>query len=308
MPHSPAAPDPSLSAAPPAIGELPAAPAGWQPAQLPSAWQFELRSVHTGRQYHILVSKPHLPAPAAGYPVLWMLDGGASFPLASVSLPRPSRPPAAGRRPGPAGLAAGLVIGIAHASDEAFDIDARASDYTPEPDTDSGDLLSPAFGGAAAFRRFLVDELRPVIAAQFPLDATRHTLFGFSYSGLFTVDTLATAHAPFQRYWAASPSLWFSDALPMRRLKAGAARLAPHVERVMLTVGQEEQYPTATLPAERLAHLAQRAMVSRVGEAAALLAAANPQCSVTSLAAAEHDHFDMLMHGARRVLQFAFAD
>ncbi|CAM4125191.1 alpha/beta hydrolase [Kerstersia similis] len=287
---------------------LPPTPAGWQTAQLQAAWQFDRRSAHTGRLYRIFVSIPHTPAPVTGYPVLWMLDGAASFPLASVSLPRPMQAPQAGRRPGIAGLPVGLVVGIAHTGDSPFNVDARACDYTPAPDTDTGDQLSPEFGGAEAFRHFLVDELRPLIAAQFPLDANRHTLFGFSYGGLFTVDTLMSATAPFQRYWAASPSLWFSNALPMRRLREGASRLSPQVEQVMLTVGREEQYPSAELPPARLAHLTHRAMVSCVNEAAGLLASANPGVAIRNIVAAEHDHFDMLMHGARRVLEFAFVE
>lgn len=304
-------PSPPASSAPASRPNVPAAsglPAEWKAATLSAALQFEMRSAHTGRQYRILIGLPGEPAPATGYPTLWMLDGSASFPLASASLGRAVRHVPEARRPAPPAMPAGLTIAVAHAGACNFDVDARACDYTPEPDGAPGDLLSPAFGGAAAFRRFLVEELRPLIAARFPLDASRHTLFGFSYGGLFTVDTLCTAPAHFQRYWAASPSLWFSDALPMRRLRKSARLPAGQVARIMLTVGREEQFPAAALPPERLAHLERRAMVGHVSEAAALLATANPGVTVQSIIAADHDHFDMLMHGARRAIAFAFGD
>lgn len=285
-------------------------PAGWRAATQSDTLQFDITSRHTGASYTILVGLPHAAPPASGYPVLWMLDGAASYPLTTLSRPRADAASQGSRREqARAPRPAGLIVAVAYASGTPFDVDGRARDYTPVPDAATGDKLSPQFGGAVAFRKFLVEELRPRIAEHFPLDPQGHTLFGFSYGGLFTVDTLLTDPTHFQRYWAASPSLWFSNALLARRLASTAhidTRAAAPL-KVMLTVGEEEQYPTAPLPAARQEHLNQRAIVDHVRNAGSLLVTANPNARINTTVARDHDHFDMLMHGARRVVDFAFA-
>jgi hypothetical protein len=55
-------------------------------------------------------------------------------------------------------------------------------------------------------------------------------------------------------------------------------------------------------------HLARRAMVDNISEAAGLIARANPGLRTELIVAADHDHFDMLMHGARRVQAMAFGE
>lgn len=274
-----------------------AAPEGWQAAALPSTYSFDIKSRHTEQTYRIFVGVPEGERPPEGYPTLWMLDGGASYPITQFARTGGSR---AQRLPG-------LIVAVGYASDKPFDVDARALDYTPVPDADTGDRLSPRFGGADAFLRFMVDELRPVIAAHFKLDPTRQTLFGFSYGGLFTVRTLVSSPRHFQRYWAASPSLWFSDAIIMRALEKSKTPQQKGVERVVITAGMEEQYPTAQLPPDRVAHLKARAVVDNVRKAAESLRNSGAAPNVEAIVAADHDHFDMLMHGARRVIDFAFA-
>ena len=146
--------------------------------------------------------------------------------------------------------------------------------------------------------------MRPALAARLPLDCVRNTLFGFSYGGLFTVHTLIAHPGHFQRYWAASPSLWFSGGLLLRRMRAAAPVVAG--ERLVLTVGRDEQYPARDPGEERRRHIDRRAMVDGVTEAAVLITAANPDLRAELIVAADHDHFDMLMHGTRRARRLAF--
>lgn len=286
-------------------------PADWAPAQLPRSYSFDLESTHTGQRYRIWVGLPHKAAPAAGYPVLWALDGLASFPLMEVARPRP---PAAhesaqwrkkiGDEP------TGLIVAIGYASGEAIDVNARALDYTPPTDAPTGDTFSSRHGGADAFLRFLTQELRPLLARHFAMDPRQHTLFGFSYGGLFALHTLSTQPQHFQRYWAASPSLWFGE---HQTLKALPQRLASldfqrHAAQVMVTVGMDEQYPAQFASAEVRHKLQARTMVDNAERFARTLAhsgQAGLQVRVQTLAA--RDHQDMLMHGARHVIDFAFA-
>lgn len=273
----------------------------WQPVQLPAAQAFEIHSQRTGEIYRVLVRAPSGPPPQAGYPVLWMLDGDASFPLV-FSRPAGGLFPSA---PMSADCVAGLTVAIGFPGGAPFDAPARSRNYTPQPDQETGDMVSTVFGGAEGFLHFIVEELRPALSALYPLDPARNTLFGFSYGGLFTINTLLHCPGHFQRYWAASPSLWFSDALMMRRMRNNAATSA--ADRLVITVGKDEQYATHALPAERQDHLSRRAMVDNITEAAGLIARANPAMKVDLIVAADHDHFDMLLHGVRRAQAMAFS-
>lgn len=274
-------------------------PADWQAATLTRSASFELTSRYTGQHYRIFVGLPAGKPPANGYPVLWMLDGNVSFPL--TELVRADRP-VAGRQP-----VDGLVVAVGYASGAAFDVDARAADYTPATTAPTGDKLSPRHGGADAFLDFLTLELRPLIAKQFPLDPNRHTLFGFSYGGLFTLYTLTTRRHAFARYWAASPSLWYGQRHLAGLLEKAGSRANGTPRRVTITVGREEEFPTDALSTERRAHLAERAMVSNVETFTKRLGELQPDWVIQSRIVPGHDHLDMLMHGARRVLEFAFA-
>lgn len=65
----------------------------------------------------------------------------------------------------------------------------------------------PLPGGAAVFRRFIAEEVRPFIEVRYPA-APRTALMGESLAGLFVVDTLLEAPTLFDDYIAVSPSLW----------------------------------------------------------------------------------------------------
>jgi predicted alpha/beta superfamily hydrolase len=292
--------------------DLAPVPAEWRPAELSRSLSFDVRSKFTGQRYRILIGLPHKAAPAGGYPVLWALDGLASFPLMEVVRPRP---PAAtesaqwrqkiGEEP------AGLIVAVGYASGDAIDVNARALDYTPQVTGNTGDAFSTQHGGADAFLRFLTEELRPQLARYFPMHPQKNTLFGFSYGGLFALHTLSTQPQYFQRYWAASPSLWFGESVTMKALPQRLRALQPGqgVNKVVVTVGLDEQYPASFASPEVRQRLQARTMVDNAELFARLLtesASTGVQVQFQKLAA--HDHQDMLMHGARRVVDFAFAE
>jgi predicted alpha/beta superfamily hydrolase len=274
----------------------------WQPVYLSGSQSFELYSKHTGESYRVLVRVPNYPAPESGYPVLWMLDAERSFPL---TYSRPTRNFTAGSPVDGAETADGLIIAIGFPGGPLRNPAARARNYTPIPDGETDDRVSDEFGNASDFLSFIVEELRPLLAAKFPFDLTRQTLFGHSYGGLFAIHVLLNHPGHFQRYWAASPSLWFSETMMLRRLRA----LPPitSCEKLVITVGQDEQYASQPLNDQRQAHLDRRAMVDNITEAAQRIAEANPDLEMQLIIAKDHDHFDMLMHGVRRVQLLAFS-
>lgn len=234
----------------------------WQPVTLPHARQFDLASHRTGQRYRIFISVPETAPPAAGHPVLYVLDGNAAFP--SIALMART----AARRSKVTGLHAPVVVGIGYASGDDYDSAARARDYTLPADGKAG----KDEGGADLFLDFIEQELKPLIQSVAPIDPQRQGLFGHSYGGLLTLHALFTRPAAFQTYIAASPSIWYADRYVLSEA-AGLAAVRPNKARVLLTVGELEQAaaPPSAKPGDRAALLAQKRMVDEARDLAAQL-------------------------------------
>ena len=162
---------------------------------------------HTPRQHRVMVYVPQGTAPAGGWPVIYVLDGNLMFPfIAQLVNNRGAR--GAEMRSGSA-----VVVGLGHAlpagSVEVHDRPARTYDYTLPYDGVGPDSQGRAQGGADVFLDFIAQQLQPLLHAALPLNAQQQTLVGHSYGGLCTLHALFTRPAMFQRYVAASPSLWW---------------------------------------------------------------------------------------------------
>lgn len=177
-----------------------AAQLAWQPVPLEGARQTELVSVHTGHTYLIQAAALG-PAPPQGYPVLYILDGRRLFPAAVSTAATVMNNPFAGTR------SPVLVVGIDYA-DRTHSLQLRSRDYTPPLPEPADEAEQQKFGGAAAFSHFINRELKPVVAAAYPVDTVRQALFGHSYGGLFAAYSLSVAPQQFSEYLMASPSLW----------------------------------------------------------------------------------------------------
>lgn len=194
-----------------------------------------------GRSYRILVSRPLLPPPAGGYPVIYALDGNSVFGTMTETVALQSA------RPDVSGVAPALVVGIGYPISEPLDLERRTFDYTPEvararlgarPDGTPW----PPTGGASAFLDFIREELQPLIAREFPVDPDRQILFGHSFGGLFTLYTLFTQPEAFRIYIAGSPSIWFGDRILLEAERAFAAReTLARGARLLIAVGALEQ-------------------------------------------------------------------
>jgi predicted alpha/beta superfamily hydrolase len=123
-----------------------------------------------------------------------------------------------------------IVVGI-----EGVD---RKHDLT-SPSSDPEDVkLLPSSGGAAAYRRFLVEEVKPWIAAHYRASG-RYGLIGESLAGLFVVETLLRAPGSFDDYIAASPSLWWDRQSLSREAARDFARGGFKGRSLFLSVGNE---------------------------------------------------------------------
>ncbi|EFH09155.1 alpha/beta hydrolase, partial [Teichococcus cervicalis] len=153
-----------------------------------------------GPPWAIQLARPAAPPPAAGYPLLTLLDGQRSFPLAWH----------AREAAGASGVA---LLGIDHPAAPQRDLDRRFFDLTPPTAAESFGPrrdTPPPTGGRERFLDFLETVLRPAVAARLPLDPARQTLFGHSLGGLFGLHVLFTRPALFGAYALADPSIWWN--------------------------------------------------------------------------------------------------
>jgi predicted alpha/beta superfamily hydrolase len=269
---------------------------GWQSATLTQALQREITSTITGQRYRIFVSIPTTPAPPGGHPVLYALDGNATFPtLALLARLGGNRSRAEGHVPP-------VVVGIGYATDQYYSA-ARGRDYTPP----SGEGAPVTEGGADLFLDFVERELKPLVATLAPLDPARQALYGHSYGGLFTLYALFTRPASFQTYLAASPSIWYRDRAVLANAPGFAKRVAtlPVKPALMLTAGALEQPVAGTTPLQgQQAIAAQRRMVDEARELAGRLQAADALARVQFHLLAHENHGSAMFPAMARGLEF----
>lgn len=211
------------------------------PAQADEAYAVPGSSVRdvtsaSGGAYRIYVARPEAPPPPNGYPVLYVLDGDDGFAVAAETARRLARyAPRSGVGPG-------LVVAVGYPG-----ASRRSFDYTPAAKSPHG---APA-GGAEAFLDFLIEELRPAIARDYPVDGDRQTLAGHSYGGLFVLYALFTQPDAFRSYVAISPSVWFGDGAILTREAPFARRFATADLQRTLAIGVGELEASEPGPAPR---------------------------------------------------------
>ena len=267
------APGPAAPAPPAAPTSLPTT----TPAMLPLTVQFDLASKITGRTYRIYVSQPVTPPPKAGYPVLYVLDADMAFPTAAGQVMLGSM----------SGRAPALVVGVGYPNTLATMV-LRGRDLTPtRPDAASLATGGPTakaddYGGADDFHRFMIEELRPVIAATNAVDAANQALMGYSLGGLFTLHVLFHHPDAYRTFVAGSPSIWWNgrDVLKGEAAFTEAVRAGKAAPRLLITSDAWEQAEESPdIPAsgkgraDALARMKAARMVDNARELAARLKA-----------------------------------
>ncbi len=274
-----------------------------QPIPIPARTQ-DIRSESTGRTYRIFVHIPSTPAPPEGFPVLYLLDGNVTYPLAALLQESMMERPAAH------GITPGIIVGIGYPSEEKISPAFRTEDYTP-PAADlsaTGDASGHPQGGADRFLDFIEKELKPRLVGDFRIDPKRQTLFGHSYGGLFTLHALFTRPDAFQGYFAASPSIWWNQRHILTEKDAflrGKNATGP-ATRLRLTVGSLEQTPSPGQQAGgRGEQVAARRQVDNSRDLATELRAAG--MDVDFLLLENENHGSARVSSVNQALRFAFA-
>lgn len=200
--------------------------------------QLEFEAADGERHYRVQLAIPQRKAPAAGFPVLYLLDGNAAF--ADLTPELVASVAARGVLP--------VLVAIGYATELRFDTAARAYDFTPALDeaalADSVDAArGRRTGGADVFLDLIERHVKPAVEMRAPIDERRQTLWGHSYGGLFALYTFLHRPDTFQRYAAAEPSLWWGKGFVL-----GAEPNAvqpPRSVRLLVMTGADAGPPTA---------------------------------------------------------------
>jgi uncharacterized protein len=288
------------------------APPATSPVTLFGASQFDLRSKISGRTYRIFVYKPITPAPATGYPVIYFPDGNGFFPVVAGHT----------ALMGLAGKGA-LVVGVGYATDDFMEpMTLRYRDLTPVTEDQTQFPTKPPLaeadqgGHSELFYRFLVEELRPVLAKSYQMDPRQQTLYGHSLGGLFVLGVLFNHPDSFNRYVASSPSIWWDKKSVLKDEAAFIAKVKSSKTplRVFICVGAKEQDPYTSVPpgtpmtlAEVNKRISEAQMVANARDLANRLIQidARPGFIVKFQDFGAEDHLSVVPASISRALEFA---
>jgi len=287
--------------------ETPAAPPQPKPYSFVRSVQFDMASKISGRTYRIFVHTPPAPPPPSGYPVLFVTDGNATFP---VSAGQAELEALMGGRM--------MVVGVGYPTDDVMQLQSvRNRDLTPSPPLRPPPGMSAKpedYGGGELFYRFITEELRPAIATAFTVDPKDQSLYGHSLGGLFTLGVLFHHPDAFRGFIASSPSIWYNDREVLKgegdfRKAVEAGKTAP---RILIEVGGREETVPSQLPPGMSAAAAKASIESSrmVGNAVDLAdrlskLKGGPGYEVRSQVFEHEDHISTMAAGMSRALTFA---
>lgn len=217
-----------------ASGKAPEAPT---PYVLPNTEVRQIHSAVLNRDYELYVSLPASYATGRQtYPVVFITDAPYAFPVASSIGPFIARH---SKR-----LPEFILVGLSYAKGDTAEF-SRRRDYTPSRNGGTG-LTSdmpgrkPVFGEAEGYRRFLKDEVFPMVASHYRADMAHKVLAGHSYGSLFGAYVLLTDPAMFDGYVLGSPSLWYDDYLLFKREREFAQQNKNLAAKVYIAAGSFE--------------------------------------------------------------------
>jgi predicted alpha/beta superfamily hydrolase len=253
-----------------------------------------VRSRRNGDVYRLFLAVPDGDPPAAGWPVLYLLDAAGSFATCVEALRRMAR------RPDATGVSPMVVVGLS--ADTGYDVGRRQRDYTSAR---SDAPVQGEHGMAGAFLDFLVYEIKPLVAHRIAVDPARQVLCGHSLAGYFVLWTLVNRPDAFGGYAAISPSIWWDKAA----LIEAAGGLGADAARAFVTVGEwEDEVPPwqqAAPGADQVrARRKARGMVAGAREIAVHLQASLGPANVTFSLLPEEDHASIISTAMPRILRF----
>ncbi|MFJ6323315.1 MULTISPECIES: alpha/beta hydrolase [unclassified Rhizobium] len=170
----------------------------------------DLKFDNADQPHRIFLYRPDKPAPAEGWPILYLTDGNACFATAVDALKVQAS------YPNGTDVSEGVIVAIGYPTEEPYDPLRRSWDLSPPP----GRIYPPFYpdtpdvktGGAERLLALIENELKPWIERQAPIDRSRQSLFGHSFGGLFTLYAMFRKPDAFNRWISASPAIYWEDA------------------------------------------------------------------------------------------------
>jgi uncharacterized protein len=176
---------------------------------LPGTVYFDLAPATGGDAFRIFLFVPKGEPPVAGWPLLVMTDGNATFPFAFASLVTQAPYPTA------TGTGWGVIAAIGYPTDEPYDAMRRAWDLGPPPVKSYPPYIEGGppvrIGGTGDLLDFIDRQLFAHLSALVPIDETRRSLFGHSFGGLFALYALFERPDLFANWIAASPTIYWEN-------------------------------------------------------------------------------------------------
>jgi len=282
-----------------------------------NALQIDFHSAIRDRGYRLLVPIPARPAPAQGYPVVWLIDGNLHFGITVDTMHIQACWP---------DVRDAVIVGIGYPTDRVTEaLGLRMDDLTtpiieaqrnmpwyrsmPEP--------PHGYGKLDDYLRMIDEEIKSRVAEVVAFDAGDQTLMGHSLGGLTALHALFRRTASFQHFVAIAPSIWWNDREVLAYEAAFAARVAAgEVQaRALVWVGELEstlRYPSAhadKLPGNREMFEqmieACRMVRNAVELGSRLQALQRPGFSVQTVVHADDDHNMVPPAGIARGIRFA---
>lgn len=194
-----------------------------QPIVIGETWRLQSQALGAERVINVW-TPPSYREGDRRYPVVYLLDGGLGQDFHHIS--------------GLAQLGAiswqtqeMIVVGVEtidRRRELAFSVERDAALRTQYPTA----------GSSAAFRRYLVDEVKPYVEARYRTSG-EDALLGESLAGLFVIETLLRAPAAFDTYIAMDPSSWWDNGRLAEEAAGLVARFPAEQQRLWLSVGSE---------------------------------------------------------------------
>lgn len=203
-----------------------------------------MRSEGSEHTYRIYLAVPPGEPPEAGFPVMYVLDANSVIGTMVEAMRLQGR-----GRDGQGSPA--VVVGLGYDEDTPFST-GRFTDYSlPMPVAELPPYSRggewPPQGGADAFLRFMLEEVKPLVESMAPIDCSRQAIFGHSLGGLFVLHTLFTKTDAFSTYIAGSPSIDWYKRLILAEEQEFVQGLQPGKYEVDLLIGVgelERSHPT----------------------------------------------------------------
>ena len=154
----------------------------------------QLHSEETGFDYQMLVLLPvsYDESTDTAYPTMYLLDGGATFPMLAGYY-RYLRFEDA--------MPEMIIVGLSYGTDDWREGNHRGTDYTAPTDQ------REHWGGAERFQRALRSEILPFIEGAYRSDPGKRNIFGQSLGGQFVLYTAMTQPELFHGHIASNPAL-----------------------------------------------------------------------------------------------------